>query len=171
MPRNVDALGHQIGVAVVKAQVQLHLRMPGHEVQRQRYDDATAEGHRGAYAQQPLGLALAQLHHVVGLLHFARDGFALLVVERARFGQAHAACVAVEQAYLQARLDRRDLFGHGRLRGGKFARRLGKASGLHHAHKHLHCQQSVHALHGSDLFHFGIAFMAGRHLPPRSANP
>ena len=41
----VNTLLYKIDKAVVKAQVQLHLRMPGHEIQGQRHDDATAEGH------------------------------------------------------------------------------------------------------------------------------
>ena len=35
--RHIDALRHQVGVTVLEAQVHLHLRVLGHEVQRQRH--------------------------------------------------------------------------------------------------------------------------------------
>ena len=74
----------------------------------------------------------------------AHDVLALLVVERAGFGQAHAARVAVEQPHLQPRLGGGHLLGHRGLGGRELARRLGEAAGLHHAHEHFHRLQSIH---------------------------
>ncbi|MCY1379044.1 hypothetical protein D9M69_667280 [compost metagenome] len=114
--------------------------MPAHVLQRQRHHHAPPEGHRRAHAQEALRLVLPQLHDAVGLLRVAHDGLALLVVQRARLREAHAARVAVEQPHLQARLRGRDLLGHGGLRGVELARRLREAAGLDDPHKHFHSQ-------------------------------
>jgi hypothetical protein len=90
-------------------------------------------------------LRLPQLHDALGFLGVAHDALALLVVQRTRFGEAHAARIAVEQPHLQPRLDGRDLLGHSGLRRVEFARRFREAAGLDYAYEHLHCQQSVHA--------------------------
>jgi hypothetical protein len=141
---HVDAVGHQVRVAVLEAQVDLHLGVVRHELQRQRDQHAAPEGHRAADAQLALHLGLAYLDHLVRLGHVVDDGLAFLVVQRAGLGQAHAARVAVEQAHLQPRLHGRDLLGHRGLGGGEFVRDLGEAARLHHAHEHVHGIQSVH---------------------------
>ena len=69
------------------------------------------------------------------LLDFVHDRFAFLVVQRARFGKADAARVAVEQPHLQARLGGRHLLGHGGLGGGELPGRFREAAGLHHAQR------------------------------------
>ena len=109
---------------------------------------------------------------LLGLLRLAHDGLALLVVERARLGQADAARVAVEQPHLQPRLGGGDLLGHRGLGGVELARGLGEAAGLHHAHEHLHGQQSVHAADARPVippwnsrYGRGAAFCHGARLP------
>src|SRR5690606_41006492 len=77
-------------------------------------------------------------------LRVAHDGLALLVVQRARLREAHAAGVAVEQAHLQPGLDGRDLLGHGGLGGVELAGSAREAARLHHAHEHFHRLQPVH---------------------------
>ncbi|MNT98719.1 hypothetical protein D3C72_2413670 [compost metagenome] len=48
---------NQIQVAVAQFNVHPQLRVTGHEVRHQGYDEALAVGHRAGHAQQALGFA------------------------------------------------------------------------------------------------------------------
>ena len=114
-------------------------------------------------AQRAADAALQQRGQVVGVLDLVRDGLALVVVQRADLGRAHAARRAVQQARAQALLHRGHGLGGGGLGDAEVGRGLAEAAGLDDADEEGDGGDAVHGPDGSrarpSIFHHGIAKM------------
>ena len=141
---DVDAVLHQIDVAVVKAKVDLQARVFGHVAQHQRCQHAAPEGHGRVDAQRAGGALLHQAGQVLGVFHLVQDGLAALVVQRAGLGGRHAAGGAVQQPRAQVALGLGHGLGGGGLGGAQRERGLAEAARLHHPHEHLHDLKAIH---------------------------
>jgi hypothetical protein len=87
---------------------------------------------------------LHQRGQVVGGLDLVRDGLALVVVQRADFGRADAACRAVQEARAEPRFHSGHSLGGGGLRDAELGRGFREAAALDDADEEGDGSDAVH---------------------------
>ena len=144
---DVDALLHQVHVAVLEDQLDLQARILAHEAHDQRHQHAPPEGHRGADAQPALHLGLQQRGHGLGLFDMVGDELALGVVQAADLGGRHATRAAVQQARAQLLFELGHELGGRGLAHAHLGGSLAERAQVDHANEQF---DSEKAIHGND---------------------
>ena len=144
--RQVVAFLDDVHAPVLQVQVQRQVRMARQEGGNRGRQTRQREGHGRADAQRARGRGLQRPERLLGLAQLVQDARDLLVVARARLGQAHAPRGAIQQARRDVGLEFGDVLADGGGRQAELPRRGGEAALLHHLPEYPQRGQMVHGL-------------------------
>src|SRR6267378_571248 len=159
----IDALLHEVDLAVVEHDFQIEVRVLCEELRQQRNEVNASECDGGANAQsslQPGAGTTRGEFRLVGLLDRALGAFE---ITESCLGRRQSACRAREQLDAQKAFELRDRLRDRRLADAKLPCGAGEGSGLDHPDESLHRSQAIHRC--SPLFFPGMSDIASSCLP------
>src|SRR5882672_10917618 len=159
----IDALLHEVDLAVVEHDFQIQVRVLCEELRQQRNEMNASKCDGGANAQSSLQPGAGAARSEFSLIRLLDRAFGAFEITESRLGWCQSACRTREQLDTQIGFELRDRLGNRRLPDAKLPCGTGKGSRLDHPDKGLHRSQAIHRC--SPLFSLGMSDIATSCLP------